>query len=259
MDTKDADITEGAGKSFLNVKAAILVIFFSGVFGSYFFIGDQYLSFEALSKHHRNLLEWSRDNRGLAIVVFILAYVTVVSLSLPGALWMTLGGGLIFGPAMATALVVSSATFGASIIFLLARYTLSDFFYSKMGSKTKEMAEKFNKNALSYILFLRLVPVFPFWFVNVAPAFFRVPLQTYFIGTFVGIIPGSAIYCSVGNGLGSLFDSGAPLNFANTYGLLELVGPLLALGFLALLPIFYKNGKLKKVRKLGANRNDSAN
>ncbi len=213
---------------------------------AFFALGwDRYLSFEALSEHRQALVQWTTENRVLAITIFVLGYAMVVAFSLPGATWMTLGGGFVFGTVLATTVVVAAATLGAVAIFLIARYALADFFRTKMGGAGARMEAGFKENALSYLLFLRLVPVFPFWLVNLVPAFLGVPLRTYIIGTFVGIIPGSAVYCSVGNGLGAVFDAGGTPDLGIIFQP-DILGPIIGLAVLALIPILYKRIKSSK-------------
>lgn len=222
-----------------------LVVVVVGVAAFFFAGADQYLSFETLSEHRQGLLQWTAENRALAIVIFIFGYALVVAFSLPGATWMTLGGGFVFGTVLATIVVVGAATLGAVAIFIIARYALADFFRSKMGNAGERMEVGFRENALSYLLFLRLVPVFPFWLVNLVPAFLGVPLRTYVVGTFIGIIPGSAVYCSVGNGLGAVFDAGGTPNLGIIFQP-EILGPIIGLAVLALVPIIYKRIKTSK-------------
>ena len=216
-----------------------LAIIVAGV-AIFFGLGwNQYLTFDALSEHRQTLLQWTSENRFLAIMLFIIGYAVVVAFSLPGATWITVGGGFVFGTVLATTVVVFAATLGAVAIFLIARYALADFFRAKMGGAGERMEAGFRENALSYLLFLRLVPVFPFWFVNLVPAFLGVSLRTYAIGTFVGIIPGSAVFCSVGNGLGAVFDAGGTPDLGIIFQP-KTLGPIIALAILSLVPIVYK-------------------
>ena len=200
---------------------------------------DRYLTFDALRENRETLLHWTSDNRVLAITLFIIVYVAVVAFSLPGAIWMTLGGGFLFGTALSIAVVVFAATLGAVAIFLIARYALADYFRVKMGSAGDRIEAGFRENALSYLLFLRLIPLFPFWLVNLVPAFVGVSLRTYAIGTFVGIIPGSAVFCSVGNGLGVVFDAGGTPDLGIIFQP-KILGPIFALAIMSLLPVIYR-------------------
>lgn len=200
---------------------------------------DRFLSFHALKEHRELLLHWADDNELLAALVFIAAYCVMVALSIPGAVWATLAGGFVFGTAMGGMYVIIGATLGATVIFLIARYALADFFRAKAGSAIRKMEAGFNENALSYMFVLRLVPLFPFWLVNLVPAFLGVSLRTYVIGTFFGIMPGSLVYVSVGNGLGSVFEQGGKPDLGIIFSF-EILGPILGLAALSLVPVLYK-------------------
>ena len=206
---------------------------------------DRYLSFEMLKSHRQTALDWYGNNPVLAVLGFMAGYALVVTLSLPGAVWLTLIAGFLFGTVAATIYVVVAATIGALGIFLIARYALADFFHEKAGEAGRKMEEGFRKDALSYLLFLRLVPLFPFWLVNLVPALLGVPARTFFIGTFLGVIPGTVVFCSVGNGLGVIFDSGGRPDLGIIFKP-EILGPLLALAVLSLVPVVYKRIKASK-------------
>ena len=219
------------------VAAAIAAVFI--------FDMDNYLSFETVREHRDALMKWYAGNTVLAVVVFIVGYALAVALSVPGAIWLTLAGGFLFGAVKATFIVVVAATLGALGIFLIARYVLADFFLEKMGNTGRRMEEGFKENALSYLLVLRLVPLFPFWLVNLVPAFLGVPAGTFVIGTFLGIIPATAIFCGVGSGLGAVIDAGETPDL-NIIFQPQIFGPLLGLAALALLPVAYKRLKSSK-------------
>ena len=204
---------------------------------------DHYLTFEALRDNRKRMIDWYHHHYLMTVILFILTYVLVVALSLPGAVWMTLAGGFIFGPLQATIYVVASATLGAFIVFGLAKFCFMDFFKAKTGKAVEKMKTGFKLNALSYLLFLRLVPVFPFWMVNLVPAFLGVPVRTFIIGTGFGIIPGTAVFCWVGSGLGVVLDAGDRLDPLETLLRPEIIGPIFGLGILSLIPIVYKNFK----------------
>lgn len=209
-----------------------------------FGLGD-YLSFEALREHRDAVMAWYSENTVLAILGYILIYALVVALSLPGAVWVTLVGGFLLGTVKATIIVVFAATLGALAIFLIARYALADFFHAKLGDRGRKMEEGFRENALSYLLVLRLVPLFPFWLVNLVPALFGVPVRTYIIGTFFGIIPGTAVFSSIGNGLAMVFEKGGTPDLGIIFSP-QILGPLLALSVLSMVPVFYKKFKKSK-------------
>jgi uncharacterized membrane protein YdjX (TVP38/TMEM64 family) len=241
MTEQTAAETPATGKSvFMRMWPLLVVIAAIALF--FGLDGQRYLSFETLAQNRQELVRWTEANQVLAAALFMAGYALVVAFSLPGATWMTLAGGFLFGTVFATLLVVVSATAGAVAIFLLARYALADFFRAKMGAAALRMEAGFKANALSYLLFLRLVPVFPFWLVNLVPAFLGVPLRTYAIGTLIGIVPGSAVYCSVGNGLGAVFDAGGRPDLGIIFQP-EILGPIVALAVLSLVPIVYKRIK----------------
>lgn len=200
---------------------------------------DEYLSFEALRQNREMLLGFVADRPLVAPLLFVVIYAAAVALSLPGALILTLAGGFMFGTAQATVLVVLGATIGACAIFLIARSALGDVLRAKAGPWLARMEAGFRENALSYLLVLRLVPIFPFWLVNLVPAFLGVPLRTFALATLVGIIPGSLVYSSVGAGLGAVFDQGGTPDL----GIIlkpEILLPIIGLALLALLPVAHK-------------------
>ena len=209
---------------------------------------DRFLSFQALKDHREFLLTWTADHKLLAAVAFMAGYCVMVALSIPGAVWATLAGGFVFGTVVGGIYVVSGATLGATAIFLIARYALADFFRAKAGPAIRKMEAGFNENALSYMFVLRLVPLFPFWLVNLVPAFLGVPLRTYMIGTFFGIMPGSLVYVSVGSGLGSVFEQGGTPDLGIIFSF-KILGPILGLAALSLVPVLYKRYQARKAAK----------
>jgi uncharacterized membrane protein YdjX (TVP38/TMEM64 family) len=143
-------------------------------------------------------------NRTLALAAYVLAYAVAVSLSLPGAFVLTLAGGLMFGWLVGGLAAVVGATIGASVIYFIARSALGGTMARKAGPAVQKLSAGFKENALSYLLFLRLVPAFPFFLVNLVPGLIGVPFRTYLIGTFFGIIPASLAFASVGAGFDSV-------------------------------------------------------
>ena len=156
----------------------------------------------------------------------------------------TFAGGFLFSFLIRTIYVVAAATLGATGIFLAARSALGPSLRSRAGPWLRGMEEGFNENALSYLLVLRLVPLFPFFVVNLVPAFLGVGLRTFVIGTFIGIIPGTFVFTSVGAGLGSIFDSGD--SFSPSAALTpEAIAALIGLAVLSLVPVLYKRIKAR--------------
>lgn len=219
-----------------------LVVVAAAMAAVFIFDLDRFLSFEALKEHRAFLLQWTAENQLLAAVVFVAGYCVMVALSVPGAVWATLAGGFVFGTVTGGLYCVIGATLGATAIFLIARYALADMLRARAGNAIRKMEAGFNENALSYMFVLRLVPLFPFWLVNLVPAFLGVPLRTYVIGTFFGIMPGSIVYSSVGNGLGAVFEQGGTPDLGIIFEP-EVLLPILGLAALSLIPVFYKRFK----------------
>lgn len=229
-------------KSKKKLHALPLILLAAGIAAFFFLDGADYLSFETLRDNRQSILDWTANNYVLAVLAFVLAYHVAVMFSLPGAVWLSLTGGFLFGTVEATAYIVVGATAGAVGIFLLARYALYDFFHAKVGKTLAKMEKGFQDDALSYMLVLRLVPIFPFWLVNLVPALLGVKLRTYTIGTFVGIIPGAFVYASVGSGLGAVFDEGKTPDLSVIFSP-EILTPIIGLALLAMVPVVYKKFK----------------
>jgi uncharacterized membrane protein YdjX (TVP38/TMEM64 family) len=204
-----------------------------------------YLSFETLRQHRAQLLALVERHPLLAPLAFMAVYAAVVALSVPGGAILTIAGGFLFGIAPATLYVVVGATVGATLVFLIARTALGDSLRARAGPRIRRMEEGFRADALSYLLVLRLIPIFPFWLVNIVPAFLGVPLRTYVFGTFVGIIPGSFVYASVGNGLGAVFEAGQTPDLGIIFEPAILL-PIVGLALLALLPVAYRRYKARR-------------
>jgi uncharacterized membrane protein YdjX (TVP38/TMEM64 family) len=223
-----------------------IILIFIILAGIIIFDLDDFFSFEMLKNNREIVLTLYDQHRYLVVALLFIFYSLFVALSVPGAVWLSLAAGFLMGTWAATFLVVLAATLGALGIFFIARYALSDFFRQKAGSFGLKMKSGFQKNELSYLLVLRLVPLFPFWLVNIAPALLGVSVRTFIVGTFLGIIPGTAVFCSIGNGLGVYFDRGVKPDL-NILFEPEIIGPLLGLAVLSLTPVIFE--KLKKFSK----------
>lgn len=245
QETKLPDPPEQKKQKPLIMRLMPLAVIGAGIAAFFLFGLDEYLSFDALKDNRDFLKSWTAENTALAAIIFMSVYSVMVALSLPGAVWATLAGGFIFGTWVGGLYVVIGATLGATAIFLIARYALADFFREKAGKAVTKMEDGFNENALSYMFVLRLVPLFPFWLVNLVPAFVGVTIRTYIIGTFFGIMPGSLVYASVGNGLDAVFEQGGTPDL----GIIlqpQVLGPILGLAALSLIPVIYKRVKRGK-------------
>jgi uncharacterized membrane protein YdjX (TVP38/TMEM64 family) len=167
----------------------------------------RYLKLEQLYEHRTALKAFIGSHFVPALALYMAIYTVAVALSLPGGLVLTVTGGFLFGWLYGGPAAVVAATLGATIIFLIARSSLGETLSSRAGPWLARLQDGFRENALSYLLFLRLVPAFPFFVVNLVPAVLGVRLRTFVVATFLGIIPATLAFSSVGAGLDSIFDA----------------------------------------------------
>ena len=228
-----------------------VLVFVAGLVTFFALDLEQYLSIDALRQHRGALRAWVEVSGMLAALLFMAVYIVTVGFSLPGATVLTIAGGFLFGAVWGTAVVVVSATIGGTVLFLIAKTAFGDALRARAGAWLQGLEAGFREHALSYLLVLRLVPIFPFFIINLVPAFLGVPLSTFVLGTFVGIIPGSFVYATVGAGLGSIFDAGGAFSLQ---GVLtpQIVTALVGLAVLALVPIVYKKIMARRGEKTGS-------
>lgn len=200
---------------------------------------DRYLSIATLRQHHHTLRVWVETAGAPAACIFMAVYIVTVALSLPGATVLSIASGFLFGTIWGTAVAVVSATLGGTVLFVIAKTTFGDALHARAGAWLQTLEAGFKEHALSYLIVLRLVPIFPFFIINLVPAFLGVPLATFMLGTLVGIIPGSFVYASVGAGLGNIFATGGTFSVT---GVLtpQIIIALVGLAVLALVPVVYK-------------------
>lgn len=237
---------EGDGNPPFRIKRLWPVAVLLAGLGAYYAFGlDAYFNFDVLRDNRDILLDHVAQYGIIAALLFAVLYIVVVAFSLPGGAFLTIAGGFLFGPVLGTAYVVIAATIGATLLFLIAKTAIGDALRRRMGPSLQKMEAGFRENAFSYLLVLRLIPLFPFFVVNLVPAFLGVPLRTYFMATLIGIIPGTFVFAQVGAGLGSIFDSGESLTAS---GILtpDIILALSGLALLSLAPILYKKLKAKR-------------
>jgi uncharacterized membrane protein YdjX (TVP38/TMEM64 family) len=235
MDPGSHEVNETQGRGSLRRWLPLLLVV--AALGAFFALGlHRYLRFEALAEHREWLLAEVARLGMLAPLVYILVYAALVAMSIPVGAIATLAGGFLFGPWLGGICSLVAATLGASAIFLIARTSLGELLRRRAGPSLRKVEAGFQENAASYLLILRLVPLFPFWFVNLVPAFFGMRLRTFAVMSFIGMAPGSFAYSWAGAGLGAAIE--AP----SLAALLQwsVLGPLVALFVLALVPILYK-------------------
>jgi len=202
----------------------------------------QHLNFETLREHRSTLLAFRDANYVWAMVVFLLAYLAIVLLSLPAAVMASLTGGFLFGLFPGALLNMTAATLGALLVFLAVRAGFGEFLRRRIDASdgtVRRVADALRANEVPVLISLRLLPIMPFAMVNLLAALFGVATLRFFWTTFVGILPGGVVYTWVGVGLGEVFARDETPNFGI---ILEphILGPILGLAALALLPIFLR-------------------
>lgn len=232
-------VTQPASKGNVG-KVVITLCIAAGIAAFFYFDLGRYLSLDALKQHRDQLLQFTESHYVSSIVLFVLTYVVVAGLALPGAVILTLAGGFLFGSVVGTLFVNLGATTGAVLAFLASRYLLHDTVEQKFGKWLGPFQEGFAKDAFSYLLTLRLIPLFPFFVVNLVSGLTRVSVGTYAAATAIGIIPGSFVYAYAGRQLGSI-------NTLREIASPNVIGAFVLLGGLALLPIVYKRLAKKNV------------
>lgn len=249
-----ASCRKAGGRRWLPLVLVVLAAAAALAFGL-----PKYLSAESFLAHRADLAEAVSGNLAVAAASVFLIYSGVVALSIPGGLFLTLVCGFLFGPMLGSCLAILSATTGASLLFLIARTSIGDSLRAKAGPRLARIADGFRADAFSYLLFLRLVPIAPFWLVNLAPALIGIPLRTFVLATVIGITPATSVFATIGAGLDAVIAaqeaanadclaSGACNIRLDPKALLtpEIIAGLLGLGLLSLLPVAVKKWRAKR-------------
>jgi uncharacterized membrane protein YdjX (TVP38/TMEM64 family) len=245
------------------VKRVLPLVILAGVAALVISQGwHKFLTLESIAENRELLKGYIGENALLSLLAYMGIYIVVIALSLPGGVFLTLTGGFLFGWLIGGLATVVAATIGATVIFLIAKTSFGEPLAARAGPRLDKLRAGFQDSALNYLLFLRLVPLFPFWLINLAPALLGVGLGTYVVGTFVGIIPGTFAFAYAGVGLDSVIEAqsqayqaclkgqaggGQTCEFTLDPGALvtpELLIAFAALGVVALIPVI-----LKKFRK----------
>lgn len=231
--------------------------------GAAYFSGlHRELTLENLIRHRTAIDDFIATHTALALAIFFATYVVAVALSIPVALYLTVTSGLLFGPIVGPAMSIVSSTTGATVLFLVAQTAVGDFLVRRAGPAVEKLADGFRADAFHYLLFLRLVPVFPFWLVNLAPALFGVKLRTFVLATLIGGAPAAIAFSFVGSSLDSVLaaqqaaykacvasgQAGCKLNFDVRDAVTpELIAGLAALGAVALIPIVLRGWRRRRM------------
>ena len=223
-------------------KIVVILLFIIAAFGLSFF--SEFISFEALKENRSDISDFRDENFILSIILFWLFYFLLVVFSLPGAAVASVSGGFLFGLNLGLLINVTAASTGATVLFILVRYGLKSFKYSRSSDFDNNFAVKIKngliQNQVSIMLILRLVPLVPFFLANILPALVGVRLFNFIWTTVIGIIPGGIVFTWIGAGVGEVFDR-------NEYPNIELLftpailGPLLGLAALILIPMILRH------------------
>ena len=223
-------------------KNVLFILFIAVIVGLRFSPLGSALTFESLSRHRDFLLAFVQDRYWLSVTAYIALYIAAIALSLPAGLVLTLGGGFLFGAIAGALYVMIGATTGAAIAFLSARYVLGNRVQEKYGDALKKFNEEFKRNGTSYLLTLRLIPIFPFFLINLLAGLTRVSLKTFVWTTALGIMPATVVFAFSGKQLSSVSRASDLLSR-------EIALVFVALGLLALAPAIYKRVIRKRTSK----------
>jgi len=240
----EPELTETEEKKSL-LKRLLPLGVIGGALGAFFVLGGpEYVSLEYLEQQRAVLSGYVQDNFLMAMGGFILLYAILVGISFPGAGFLSIFGGFLFGTFTGGFGNVIGATIGACAIYAAVKFALGDSMAKKMGPYMEKFETGLKQNELSYLFILRLVPLFPFFVVNVIPALFDVKFRNYLLSTLFGIIPGSLVYASIGASAGAIFDQGDELSLKGAMTEPNVLFAVTGLIALSLVPIIYK--KLSK-------------
>jgi len=213
-------------------KSGILAIAVIGIALFFWLDLGRFLTLDALKANRQSLLEYKADHMLIMVSGFMAVYIIQTALSLPGAAIMSLAAGAIFGPLLGTLYAVCAASIGATLAFLVTRYLLRDMVLARFGGRLEAMNRELEQRGFNYLLFLRLVPVFPFFLINLAAWLTRLPLRVFVTGTLIGIIPGGFVYVNAGASLATITSLGG-------IATPRVLGSFALLGLFALLPVLY--------------------
>jgi uncharacterized membrane protein YdjX (TVP38/TMEM64 family) len=205
----------------------------------------EHLSLAELRASRHVLTAYVQVHPKLSLLAYVGAYLVLVALSMPAPLIMTLTGGFLFGPWIGGLAALTGATSGAVTIFLISRLTVGDALERGVSTRIKALEEGIKKDAFFYLLTLRLMPVTPFWLVNLAAGLLSIRLRTFVLATAIGILPVTLIYAAIGSDLGRIFDRGVSPHLHDLITP-ELALPLVGLGLLSVLPIIYHQWRARR-------------
>src|SRR2546421_1173162 len=241
------------------IVLAMAAVFATGV--------HRHISLETLVKHRMAIDAFIGTHGVAAVAAYVAIYIVVVALSIPGSLFLTITGGILFGIVIGGIATVISATVGATIVFLVAKSACGENLVRRAGPLACKLVDGFKADAFNYLLFLRLVPAFPFFLVNLVPALVGVKLPTFVAATLIGIIPGALAFTFLGSGLDSVIAAQegvyraclaagrADCEIHFNIGMIatpRLLASLATLGVIALIPVIVKRLRARRARSRSA-------
>lgn len=215
------------------MNARALLIFCIALIAVAIWWVPQWLSFAQLASHYQALKTLIDAYPFTAWALFFTLYMSVVALSIPVALVLTLGGAALFGW-VALPLIILAASLGATLVFLLAKTVFRATLQSRVASWLAGVESAFQESPVRWCLTMRFIPVMPFWAANIIPAVLGMRIAPFFLSTLVGILPGTAIYVGIGRGLDHIFQRGTVPDLTVLQAP-SVWAPLLALGLLSAL------------------------
>jgi uncharacterized membrane protein YdjX (TVP38/TMEM64 family) len=181
------------------MKKAILVLVLVSAIAAYFFFDlGQVLTLENFKAQQAEIIAAKDASPALYVAGFFLLYVAITGLSIPGAAIMTLVAGALFGLVLGTVIVSFASTIGATLAFLSSRYLLRDWVQGKFGTRLRAIDEGLEKDGAFYLFTLRLIPVFPFFVINLLMGLTRIKTFTFFWVSQLGMLAGTIVYVNAG-------------------------------------------------------------
>ena len=241
------------------ILVAMVAVFATGA--------HRHVSLETLVRHRMAIEAFIAAHGVAAVAAYMAIYIVVVALSIPGSLFLTISGGILFGLIVGSIATVISATTGATIVFLVAKSACGENLVRRAGPLACKLVDGFKADAFNYLLFLRLVPAFPFFLVNLVPALVGVKLPTFVAATLIGIIPGALAFTFLGSGLDSVIAAQegvyraclaagrADCEIHFNIGMIatpRLLASLATLGVIALIPVIVKRLRARRARSRSA-------
>ena len=207
---------------------------------SFFAFGlNRHLTLQTLSRNEAELTAWVAANRALAVLTFVGVHTAVIAFSVPAGAAMTAASGFLFGVQLGAPAAMVGTPLGSIVLYFAARTAFYELYRARAGAALARLEEGFRRDGFSYLVFMRVVPVFPSWLVSIVAALLGMRPALFISGTLIGIAPGCFVFAGIGADFGELFRSGQTPDLGEIFRLRTLL-PLVGLGVLALLPVLYR-------------------